>query len=91
MEENLLRGLELHLQRLKPDILLLKAENRQISALSVELFRYIHTNAEHFQVLLGENNHFGFHERLKLFFVHHFGEKMVQKRRSYTKGLLVKI
>ena len=77
MEENLLRELELHLQRLKPDTLLLKAENGQISALAVEVFRYIQTNADRFQVLLGENNHFGFHKRLKLFFVHHFGEKMV--------------
>ena len=51
MEENLLRGLELHLQRLKPVTLLLKTENGQISALAVEVFRYIQTNAERFQVL----------------------------------------
>ena len=87
MEENLLRGLELHLQRLKPDILLLKAENGQISALTVEVFRYIQTNAERFQVLLGENNHFGFHKRLKLFFVHHFGEKMVQNKTFLYKRI----
>ena len=80
MEENLLRGLELHLQRLKPDVLLLEAEKGQISTLAVEVFRYIQTNAERFQVLLGENNHFGFHKRLKQFFVDHFGKKMVQNK-----------
>ncbi len=31
-------------------------------------------------MLLGENNHIGFHKRLKLFFVNHFGEKMVQNK-----------
>ena len=88
MEENLLRGLELHLQRLKPDVLLLEAENGQISTLAVEVFRYIQTNAERFQVLLGENNTFGFHKRLKLFFVHHFGEKMVQNK-TFFQGLTI--
>ncbi|AZV41684.1 hypothetical protein BAOM_1073 [Peribacillus asahii] len=78
MEENLLGGLELHLQRLKPDILLQQAEKGQISMLAVEVFRYIQINVELFQVFLGENNHFGFHKRLKQFFVHHFGEKMMQ-------------
>ena len=89
MEENLLRGLELHLQRLKPDVLLLEAEKGQISTLAVEVFRYIQTNAERFQVLLGENNHFGFHKRLKLFFVDHFGEKMVQNQ-TFFQGLTIR-
>ncbi|WP_342433329.1 TetR/AcrR family transcriptional regulator C-terminal domain-containing protein [Neobacillus sp. FSL H8-0543] len=88
IEENLLRGLELHLQRLKPDVLLLEAEKGQISTLAVEVFRYIQTNAERFQVLLGGNNHFGFHKRLKLFFVNHFGEKMV-KNETFFQGLTV--
>ncbi len=78
MEESLLEGLELHLLRLKPDILLLQAEQGQISRLAVEVFRYIQINAECFQVFLGENNHYGFHKRLKQFFVNHFGEKMIQ-------------
>ncbi|MBM4761404.1 TetR/AcrR family transcriptional regulator [Bacillus sp. B15-48] len=89
MEENLLRGLELHLQRLKPDVLLLEAEKGQISTLAVEVFRYIQTNAELFQVLLGENNHFGFHKRLKLFFVNHFGEKMIQNK-TFFQGLTIR-
>lgn len=78
MEESLLEGLELHLLRLKPDILLLQAEQGQISRLAVEVFRYIQINAECFQVFLGENNHYGFHKRLKQFFVNHFGEKMIR-------------
>lgn len=80
IEENLLQGFNLHLQRLKPDVLLLEAEKGQVSALAVEVFRYIQTNGERFQVLLGENNHLGFHKRLKQFFIHHFGEKMVQNQ-----------
>ena len=89
IEENLLKGFELHLQRLKPDVLLLEAEKGQVSALAVEVFRYIHTNAERFQVLLGENNHFGFHKRLKRFFVNHFGEKMV-KNEAFFQGLTIR-
>src|SRR5690606_13809067 len=72
IEGNLLNGLELQLKRLKPDVLLLKAENGQISTLAVEVFRYIQLNAERFQVLLSENNHSGFYRRLKLFFQNHF-------------------
>lgn len=78
MEESLLSGLELHLQCLKPDILLLEAEKGQISRLAVEVFGYIQINAQCFKVFLGENNHYGFHKRLKQFFVKHFGEKMIQ-------------
>ena len=65
-----------------------RSKNGQISTLAVEVFRYIQTNAERFQVLLGENNHFGFHKRLKLFFVHHFGEKMVQNK-TFFQGLTI--
>lgn len=89
IEENLLRGLELHLLLLKPDVLLLEAEKGQISALAVEVFRYIQTNAEIFQVLLGENNHFGFHKRLKLFFINHFSEKMMQNQ-TFFQGLTIR-
>lgn len=85
IEENLLRGLELNLQRLKPDVLLLEAEKGQISVLAVEVFRYIQTNAEIFQVLLGENNHQGFHKRLKLFFINHFSEKMMQNQTFFQE------
>jgi AcrR family transcriptional regulator len=88
IEGNLLRGLELHLKRLKPDVLLLEAEKGQISTLAVEVFRYIQTNAERFQVLLGGNNQFGFHKRLKLFFVNHFGEKVMQNK-AFFQGLKV--
>jgi AcrR family transcriptional regulator len=88
IEGNLLGELELHLQRLKPEVLLLEAEKGQISTLAVEVFRYIQTNAELFQVLLGENNHFGFHKRLKLFFISHFAEKMVQNK-EFFQGLTV--
>ena len=88
IEKSLLRGLELHLQRLKPDVLLVEAEKGQISTLAVEVFRYIQTNAERFQVLLGKTNHFGFHKRLKQFFVNHFGEKMVQNQ-SFFQGLTI--
>jgi len=78
MEDTLLRGLEVHLQRLKPDVLLLEAEKGNISRFSVEVFRYIQENVELFQVLLGEHNQFGFHKRLKHFFVNHFTDKIVQ-------------
>ncbi len=88
IEDNLLEGLELQLKRLKPDILLLEAENGQISVLAVEVFRYIQTNAERFQVLLGENNQIGFHRRLKQFFLHHFGEKMIQNS-TFFKDLTI--
>ena len=89
IEESLLKGLELQLKRLKPDVLLLEAENGQISVLAVEVFRYIKMNAERFQVLLGGNNQFGFHRRLKQFFLHHFGEKMMQNS-TFFKDLTVR-
>ena len=78
----------MQLKRLKPDILLLEAENGQISVLAVEVFRYIKTNAERFQVLLGENNPIGFHRRLKQYFLHHFGEKMTQNN-TFFKDLTI--
>ena len=85
VEDKLLKGLELHLQRLKPEALLVEAEQGQISSLAVEVFRYIQTNADRFQVLLGENNQLSFHKRLKLFFVDHFGEKMLQNKTFFQE------
>lgn len=80
IEENLLRGLELHLKRLKPDFLLMEAEKGLLSPLAVELFQYIQLNAEQFQVLLGENNDSGFHKQLKHFLFKHFGEKIRENK-----------
>lgn len=77
MEENLLSGLEVHLERLQPDRLMLEAEKGNISMHAVEVFRYIQLNAETFKVFLGGNNRVGFHKRLKQFFVEHFLEKMI--------------
>ena len=83
MEESLLEGLEFHLQRLQPAILLQEAEEGGISILAVEVFRYIKINVESFQVFLGENNHYGFHKRLKQFFVNHFHEKMMENKKFF--------
>ena len=80
IEENLLRGLELHVKRLKPDFLLMEAEKGHISPLAVALFQYIQRNAEQFQVLLGENNDSGFHKQLKHFFFKHFGEQIRENK-----------
>lgn len=88
MEDNLLRGLDYRLQALQPDVLLLEAEQGRISMLAVEVFSYIQNHAELFQVLLGENNHLGFHKRLKRFFVTHFGEK-ITKNEAFFKNLSV--
>ncbi|WP_226035471.1 TetR/AcrR family transcriptional regulator [Aquibacillus saliphilus] len=88
MEESLLTGLEMHLERLQPDILLVEAEQGNISMHAVEVFRYIQMNTAYFQVFLGDNNRVGFHKRLKLFFVDHFIEKMI-KNKDFFKGLAV--
>lgn len=88
MEKSLLNGLEIHLKCLKPDILLVKAEKGKISMHAVEVFRYIQMNAERFQLFLGKNNQFGFHKRLKQFFVNHFAENMI-KNEIFFKGLTV--
>lgn len=88
MEESLLNGLEMHLECLKPDILLLEAEKGKVSMHSVEVFHYIQMNAERFQVFLGGNNHICFHKRLKHFFINHFAEKMM-KNEMFFKGLTV--
>ena len=63
MEATLLNGLEIHLNRLVPEMLMKEAEKGEISLRAVAVFHYIKTNATLFQILLGENNHFGFHKR----------------------------
>jgi AcrR family transcriptional regulator len=78
MEESLLIGLEKHLENLKPDILLIKAEKGQISMHAVEVFRYIQMNADFFKIFLGGNNLLGFHKRFKQFFINHFIEKTIE-------------
>ncbi|WP_298824899.1 TetR/AcrR family transcriptional regulator [uncultured Planococcus sp.] len=88
MEENLLAGLEMHLELLQPDFLLSEAAKGHTSNHAVEVFRYIQLNADAFQVFLGSNNHVGFHKRLKLFFVEHFLEKMM-KNENFFKGATV--
>jgi len=88
MEAGLLEDLDKHLEQLKPDLLLEEAEKGRISMNAVEVFRYIQLNAEYFQIFLGENNHIGFHKRLKRFFVDHFVEKMM-KNESFFKSASV--
>ena len=85
MEATLLNGLEIHLNRLVPEKLMKEAEKGEISMHAVAVFHYIKTNATLFQVLLGENNHFGFHKRLKQFFVEHFGKKMKVNDAFFSK------
>lgn len=84
MEENLLSGLEVQLERLQPDRLMLEAEKGNISMHAVEVFRYIQLNAETFKVFLGGNNRVGFHKRLKQFFVKHFLEKMIRNESFFN-------
>ena len=84
MEENLLSGLELHLERLQPDFLLSEAEKGNISMHAVEVFRYIQLNAASFKVFLGDTNRAGFHKRLKQFFVEHFLEKMIRNESFFN-------
>lgn len=88
MEENLLAGLETHLERLQPDFLLSEAEKGNTSIHAVEVFRYIQMNADAFKVFLGGNNHVGFHKRLKHFFIEHFLEKMMINE-NFFKGATV--
>lgn len=90
MEATLLKGLEMHLNRLIPEKLLKKAERGEVSMLAVEVFHYIQINAPLFQALLGENNHFGFHKRLKQFFTEHFGKKMMINEDFFSKFSLPK-
>lgn len=84
MEESLLSGLVKHLEQLKPDLLLIKAEKGQISTHAVEVFRYIQKNADFFKVFLGGNNHLGFHKRFKQFFINHFIENTVENIASFN-------
>ena len=78
MEESLLSGLEKHLDNLKPDILLIKAEKGQISMHAVEVFRYIQMNTDFFKIFLGGNNFLGFHKRFKQFLINHFIKKTIE-------------
>ncbi|MEH6992785.1 TetR/AcrR family transcriptional regulator [Neobacillus drentensis] len=78
MEESLLSGLEKHLENLKPDILLVKAEKGQISMHAVEVFHYIQMNVDFFKIFLGGNIHLGFQKRFKQFFMNHFIEKTIE-------------
>ena len=84
MEDSLLDGLELHLQRIKPQDMLLVAQKGEIPTLSIEVFRYIQENAHLFEVFLGANNLSGFQKRLKQFFMNHFVQKMEQNREFFN-------
>lgn len=85
MEESLLNRFDKHLKCLEPDILLLEAEKGNISMHAVEVFHYIQINADRFQILLGENNHIGFHKRLKHFLNKHFVEKMIKNKTFFIE------
>lgn len=75
IEQNLLEGLEKASIELEPDEVLEEAREGRLSHFSMQVFRFIDSNASQFKVLLSHNNQSGFIKRLQHLFVNQFALK----------------